>query len=84
MRKHLHVPVVEVVRRIVNPIVRGWVNDFRWGNAGRHLGFVSRQVEMKVRRFASRQRPKRRGGRPWTTWSTKDISSRIPCRGFQV
>lgn len=25
------------------------------------------------RRFASRQRPKRRGGRAWTTWSAKDI-----------
>jgi hypothetical protein len=25
------------------------------------------------RRFASRQRPKRRGGRSWTTWSTKEI-----------
>jgi RNA-directed DNA polymerase len=73
MRKHLHVPVVEVVRRIVNPIVRGWVNYFRWGNASRDLSFVSWQVETKVRRFASRQRPKRRGGRTWTTWSSKDI-----------
>jgi RNA-directed DNA polymerase len=27
----------------------------------------------KVRRFASRQRPKRRGGRTWTTWSSEDI-----------
>jgi hypothetical protein len=25
------------------------------------------------RRFACRQRPKRRGGRSWTTWSTKAI-----------
>jgi Group II intron, maturase-specific domain len=79
MRKHLHMPVVEVVRRIVNPIVRGWVNYFRWGNAGRDLSFVSWQVDTKVRRFASRQRPKRRGGRTWTTWSTKDIYETWGC-----
>jgi RNA-directed DNA polymerase len=73
MGKYLHRPVVEVVRHIVNPRVRGWVNYFRWGNAGRDLKFVARQVEMKVRRFASRQRPKRRGGRAWTTWSAEEI-----------
>lgn len=69
MRKCLHRPVAEVVRRIVNPRVRGWVNYFGWGNASRNLDFVAWQVELKVRRFASRQRPKRRGGRTWTTWS---------------
>jgi RNA-directed DNA polymerase len=73
MRKCLHRPVVEVVQRIVNPRVRGWVNYFRWGNAGRDLGFVASEVGKKVRRFASRQRPKRRGGRAWTTWSAEEI-----------
>jgi hypothetical protein len=44
-------------------------------NASRDLAFVAWQVELKVRRFASRhrQRPKRRGGRTWTTWSAEDI-----------
>jgi hypothetical protein len=73
MRKCLHRPVAEVVRRIVNPRVRGWVNYFGWGNASRDLDFVAWQVELKVRRFASRQRPKRRGGRTWTTWSADEI-----------
>jgi len=73
MRKCLHHPVADVVRRIVNPRVRGWVNYFRWGNAGRDLAFLAWQVERKIRRFASRQRPKRRGGRAWTTWSTEEI-----------
>jgi RNA-directed DNA polymerase len=73
LRKHLHVPVDRIVRRLVNPIVRGWVNYFRWGNAGRDLSFVAWQVDMKVRRFASRQRPKRHGGRGWTTWSNQEI-----------
>lgn len=73
LRRHLHVPVVQVVQRLINPIVRGWVNYFRWGNAGRDLNLVAWQVDMKVRRFASRQRPKRRGGRAWTTWSNHEI-----------
>jgi len=73
MRRCLYVPVAKVVKRVVNPRVRGWVNYFRWGNAGRDLSYVAWQVDTKVRRFASRQRPKRRGGRSWTTWSTKDI-----------
>ena len=73
LRRHLHVPIVDVVRSIVNPRVRGWVNYFRWGNAGRDLRIVAWQVDRKVRRFASRQRPKRRGGRSWTTWSRPEI-----------
>jgi RNA-directed DNA polymerase len=73
MWKCLHHPVVDVVRRIVNPRVRGWVNYFRWGNAGHDLAFVAWQVDRKVRQFASRQRPKRRGGRTWTTWSAEEI-----------
>jgi RNA-directed DNA polymerase len=73
MWKCLHRPVAEVVQRIVNPRVRGWVQYFRWGNAARDLSFVAWQVDQKVRRFASRQRPKRCGGRSWTTWSAKEI-----------
>jgi RNA-directed DNA polymerase len=73
MRRHLHVPVAKVVREVINPRVRGWVQYFRWGNAGRDLSYVQWQVDTKVRRFASRQRPKRRGGRAWTTWSAKEI-----------
>lgn len=73
LKHSLHRPVEWVVQRVVNPMVRGWVNYFRWGNAGRDLSFVKWQVDLKVRRFASRQRPKRKGGRPWTTWSTKEL-----------
>jgi RNA-directed DNA polymerase len=73
MRRRLFMPVAKVVKQVVNPRVRGWVNYFRWGNSGRDLSYVAWQVDRKVRRFASRQRPKRRGGRSWTTWSTNDI-----------
>jgi RNA-directed DNA polymerase len=73
LRRCLSIPVGEVVRNVVNPRVRGWVNYFRWGNSGRDLAHVSQQVDRQVRRFASRQRPKRRGGRTWTSWSAKEI-----------
>jgi len=73
MRRRLYMPVARLVREVVNPRVRGWVQYFRWGNAGRDLSFVEWQVDMKVRRFASRQRPKRRGGRAWTTWRAEEI-----------
>lgn len=76
MRRLLHVPVEKVVKEEVNPRVRGFVDYFRWGNSGRELSFVAWQVDQKVRRFASRQRPKRKpkkGGRGWSTWSTKEI-----------
>jgi RNA-directed DNA polymerase len=73
MRRCLHVPVERVVQEVVNPRVRGWVAYFRWGNSAEDLQFVRDQVELKVRRFATRQRPKRKGGRSWTTWRTEEL-----------
>jgi len=73
LRRCLSIPIDEVVRNVVNPKVRGWVNYFRWGNSGRDLGYVSWQIDRQVRRFASRQRPKRRGGRTWTSWRAEEI-----------
>jgi RNA-directed DNA polymerase len=73
LRRRLHVPVEKVVKEVVNPRVRGWVNYFRWGNSGQDLSFVKWQVDRKIRQFASRQRPKRRGGRTWTSWSMQEI-----------
>ena len=73
LRKRLHRPVQEVIRYVVNPKVRGWVNYFRWGNSGSDLSFVRWQVDKMVRQFASRQRPKRRGGRTWTKWRHEEL-----------
>jgi RNA-directed DNA polymerase len=73
LRKCLSLPVEHVVHAVVNPRVRGWVNYFRWGNAGRDLAFARWQVDRKVRKFAERQRPKRKGGCRWTTWSNDDL-----------
>jgi RNA-directed DNA polymerase len=76
LRMCLSLPVERVVKDVVNPRVRGWVSHFRWGNASQDLGFVQWQVDMKVRKFATRQRPKRRGGRRWTKWSKEDLYER--------
>lgn len=76
LRKCLSIPVEDVVKNVVNPRVQGWVNYFRWGNASDDLCFVQWQVDKKVRMFATRQRPKRKGGRPWTTWSSEELYER--------
>jgi RNA-directed DNA polymerase len=51
----------------VNPILRGWVNYFRIGNAGRCFTFVKDWVEKKVRRHM--MRAKSRPGFGWKRWS---------------
>ncbi len=73
LKKCLSIPIEQVVQKVVNPRVRGWVDYFRHGNSGADLSFVHWQVEVRVRMLASRQRPKRKGRRPWTTWSPEEI-----------
>jgi len=52
---------------VINPIVRGWVNDFRIGHASRCLTYVKDWVERKVRRHMMRVRHRRGFG--WKRWS---------------
>jgi RNA-directed DNA polymerase len=73
LQKCLAIPVKKVVKEILNPRLRGWVEYFKWGNSGKELQHVRWQIDMKIRKFASRQRPKRRGGRRWTKWRTQEI-----------
>jgi RNA-directed DNA polymerase len=54
--------VRDAVQRI-NEIVRGWVNYFRVGNANQAFAKVRYGVELKARRFATRQR--KRSGFGW-------------------
>jgi hypothetical protein len=42
LRRALHLTVDKVIRERFNPILRGWVNYFRWGNPGRDAGVVLR------------------------------------------
>jgi RNA-directed DNA polymerase len=58
------------VRRVIamiNPILRGWVNYFRVGNAARCFSIVRSWVERKVRRHMTRARGRRGFG--WKRWS---------------
>jgi RNA-directed DNA polymerase len=59
------------VLAVINPILRGWVNYFRVGNAARFFGFVKEWVEKKVRRHLMRARGRRGFG--WKRWSTARI-----------
>ena len=52
---------------VINPILRGWVNYFRIGNAARCFAFVKNWVEKKVRRHLMRARGRRGFG--WKRWS---------------
>jgi RNA-directed DNA polymerase len=66
-RRHQSQPVGRVITEI-NPILRGWVNYFRIGNASRCLAYVRVWVEQRVRRHLMRARG--RGGFGWRRWST--------------
>jgi RNA-directed DNA polymerase len=59
-------PIRRVIAEI-NPILRGWANYFRAGNAARCFGFVRDWVERKVRRHLMRARGRRGFG--WKRWS---------------
>ncbi len=59
-------PVQGVIAQI-NPILRGWVNYYRIGHAGRCFGYVRNWVESKVRRHLMRARKRRGFG--WQRWS---------------
>ena len=59
-------PVGRVVK-LINPVLRGWVNYFRAGHSSECFGFVKDWVEKKIRRHMLRAR--KRQGFGWTRWS---------------
>jgi len=59
----------------INPILRGWVNYFRIGNASRCLAYVRLWVEQRVRRHLMRARGRRGFG--WKRWSTVWLHERL-------
>ncbi len=59
-------PVGRVIA-VINPMLRGWVNYFRVGNAARCFSFVRDWVAKKVRRHMMRARGRRGFG--WKRWS---------------
>jgi RNA-directed DNA polymerase len=65
-RRNVSQPVGKVIEEI-NPILRGWVNYFRIGDASRCFSMVKRWVEKKVRRHLMRARGRK--GMGWKRWS---------------
>jgi group II intron reverse transcriptase/maturase len=51
------IKVQEVIKELT-PVIRGWVNYHRWGNASRVFGKVKWYVEQRVRKFMRRRRGK--------------------------
>jgi RNA-directed DNA polymerase len=54
-RQYVSWPVERVIAKI-NPILRGWVNYFRVGHAGRCFSMVKEWVDKKIRRHLMRAR----------------------------
>ena len=60
---------LERVIKLINPILRGWVNYFAIGDASRCFGFIKDWVEKKGRRHLMRARKLRGFG--WKRWSRR-------------
>jgi len=60
---------------VINPILRGWVNYFRVGNAARCFSFVKAWVEGRVRRHLMGARGRRGFG--WQRWSKAWLYTRL-------
>lgn len=67
-RRYVSQPVTRVVK-LINPILRGWVNYFAVGNSSPCFRMVQRWVELKIRRHMMRAR--KRQGFGWARWSTR-------------
>src|SRR5881296_3077814 len=73
-RRYQSQPVGRMIVEI-NPILRGWANYFRIGNARRCFAFVRQWVEQRVRRHLMRARG--RNGFGWKRWSTAWLHERL-------
>ena len=65
-----HRKLKEVLEQI-RPVIVGWVNDFRVGNARRAFGWIRFEMMRKIRRFAMKQKGRRGCG--WKRWSNETI-----------
>ena len=81
-RRHQSQPVDRVVK-LINPVLRGWVNYFAVGHASECFGFVKDWVEKKTRRHMLRAR--NRQGFGWARWSRGWLYQTLKLfNGYQV
>ena len=73
-RQHVSWPV-EIVIAKINPILRGWVNYFRFGHSSSCFSKVKQWVEKKVRQHLMRARGRKGFG--WTRWSSEWLYGRL-------
>jgi RNA-directed DNA polymerase len=73
-RQYVSWPVEKVIAKI-NPILRGWVNYFRVGHAGRCFSMVKEWVDRKIRRHLMRARGRKGFGR--RRWSSDWFYDRL-------
>jgi RNA-directed DNA polymerase len=69
-RRYRSQPVARVIE-LINPILRGWVNYFAAGHAGRCFRYIKDWVAKKVRRHMMQAR--KRKGFGWRRWSKQWI-----------
>ncbi len=67
--RRFHSQPVGGVVKIINPILRGWVNYFALGHSSRCFAFVRDWVEKKIRRHMMRARKLQGFG--WKRWSRR-------------
>ena len=81
-RRHLSQPVGRLIK-LINPVLRGWVNYFAVGNSGECFSFIQDWVEKKVRRHMMRAR--KRKGFGWMRWSRQWLYETLkPFNGYRV
>ena len=64
-RRYACLPWDVIVKRRLNPVLRGWGNYFRYGNASQKFDALDSYVNMRLARLASVKHG--RNGRGWTT-----------------
>ena len=81
-RRHRSQPVGQLIK-LINPVLRGWVNYFAVGNSGECFSFIQDWVEKKVRRHMMRAR--KRKGFGWMRWSRQWLYETLkPFNGYRV
>jgi RNA-directed DNA polymerase len=69
-RRHRSQPIERVIK-LINPVIRGWVNYFAVGHSSKCFSFIKDWVAKKVRRHLAQAQ--KRQGFGWKRWSQRWI-----------